>query len=84
MPSPLPPWIKKPSEKHLWVPAAIAAREWFRKSHEHIVRQCKAKEFEGVYDTYFDGFRWWMKLPEPLPKSALKKSEKTLIPLMQG
>jgi len=36
-----------------------------------------------VYETYFDGFRWWIKLPQPLPKSLLTKKEKTLIPLMQ-
>jgi hypothetical protein len=84
MPPPSPPWIKKPSEKNLWTTAKLAAREWFRKSHEHIVRQCKAGDFKGVYETYFDGFRWWIKLPEPLPKSSMKKSEKILTSLMQA
>jgi hypothetical protein len=69
-----PPWIKKPREKDFWIPAKIAAREWFRKSHEHIVRLCKAGEFKDVYETFFDGSRWWIKLPEKLPKSAIKKT----------
>jgi len=83
MPASIPPWIKRPSEKRLWVPAALAAREYFRKSHEHVVRQCKSGDLDGIFQTYFDGFRWWIRLPEPLPKSALSKAEKSLILLTQ-
>jgi hypothetical protein len=74
-----PPWIKKPREKHYWTPASIAAREWFGRSREHIVRQCKANYFDGIFETFFDGNRWWIKLPEPLPRSAFRKSEKPVM-----
>jgi len=79
---PTPPWVKRPREKHLWVPAKIAAREWFRRSREHVVRLCKAGDYDGVYEVYFDGERWWIKLPEKLPASAFKKAERPLILVM--
>ena len=68
MTSETPPWVKRPSEANLWVTAARAAREYFRVSDRHVRRQCADGDMTGIFATFFDGRKWWIKLPEPLRK----------------
>lgn len=67
-----PPWVRHPTEARFWVTAVRAAREWFRKSERHVRRMCSTGELAGVFETFFDGHRWWIRLPEKLKKPQRK------------
>jgi len=69
----VPPWNYDP-QPELWVRVGVACK-WFRLGRKRINQLCNNGDFEGVYRTYFDGFRWYIRLPR-LPDVSEPESNK--------
>jgi hypothetical protein len=66
---PMPPWLRDPHPE-LWVPAALAARFYFMKSLVTVKRYIKTDYLkENGFQTFWDGKRWFIRLPYPLAPS---------------
>ena len=63
----IPPWIADGSPDN-WVPLAVAARCYFRKSLQRVYQMRKEGTLDEVgIPTWFDGARWYCRLPVKLP-----------------
>lgn len=71
-----PPWFRD-GNPELWVPLAVAASQYFRKSRTQIKRYIK----EGVLEefgmaSYFDGHKWYVRLPAPIQPDRSDRSNR--------
>jgi hypothetical protein len=66
---PMPPWMRD-SRPFLWVPIAIAARIYFRKSVTQVKRRIKDGTLDNLgIPSYWDGGRWFIRLPNEINDS---------------
>lgn len=70
---PAPPWLYD-SNPSRWVTLTLAAHFYFRKHPVTMKRAIKSGYLEenGI-PSYFDGFRWWVRLPYDLIQPAKAK-----------
>ena len=58
-----PPWVADPLSRDFWVKLPIAGEYYFRRSYKTMRAMLERGTFEDIFDVYFDGSRWWIKLP---------------------
>lgn len=58
-----PPWVADPLSYHFWVRLPVAGELYFRRSYKAMRAMLERHEFDDIFETYFDGSRWWIKLP---------------------
>lgn len=58
-----PPWITDPLARDNWVKLPDAGTYYFRRSYKATMAMLARGDFEDIFETYFDGTRWWIKLP---------------------
>jgi hypothetical protein len=61
-----PPWVADPLSYDFWVRLPVAGEYYFRRSYKAIRAMLERREFDDIFATYFDGSRWWIKLPVSL------------------
>lgn len=68
-----PPWVQDPGTAECWVTLQVAAQRYFRRAYSTVYKMVMngtLKEFG--FPLYYDGSRWLVKLPEPLPPDTPK------------
>lgn len=58
-----PPWVADPLSRDNWVRLPIAGTYYFRRSYQAMMKMLARGDLDDIFETYFDGTRWWIKLP---------------------
>jgi hypothetical protein len=70
---PMPPWLRD-REPQNWVTASVAARFYFQKSLVTVKRYIKTGYLEeNGFRTFWDGKRWFVRLPYSLNQKPQKR-----------
>ena len=68
-----PPWTTDPDSALYWVPLPYAARVYFRKSRARLHQmRIDGTLAEAGIPTWFDGSRWYCRLPVILTKDCVQ------------
>jgi hypothetical protein len=67
-----PPWVADPVSAPFWVTLPRAAEHYFRRTYKAMRQMLCRGDLEGIFELYFDGSRWWIKLPTTLPEKPKK------------
>jgi len=61
------PWVDDPNPEN-WTPLPRAAKEYFRKSYQRVYDMVVDGTLtDHGFQTHFDGWRWYIRLPKALP-----------------
>jgi hypothetical protein len=72
----IPPWAANRADDPHWVSVETAASIYFRKTARRVRQMVTNGELKGLFETYFDGGRWWIKLPIVVKKAAGKNGKR--------
>lgn len=71
-----PPWVSDPVSAPFWVTLPQAGEHYFRRTYKAMRAKLLAGEFDEFgFPTFFDGARWWIRLPCVLPENTKKDSQ---------
>jgi hypothetical protein len=70
-----PPWVRDPLSADCWVTLPQAGVHYFRRKYKNMRFLLTSGTLEEFgFPTYFDGTRWWVRLPVAMPEIAQKDS----------
>lgn len=70
-----PPWVSDPISRDNWVTLPTAGRYYFRRKYKNMRFLLTSGTLEEFgFPTYFDGTRWWVRLPVAMSETTQKDS----------